>query len=457
MSISLSTNVYTRDREITLPFGEPYTYYAGAWYYPGDPEYRGRGGPYYQPGYEMQPAQTKTTRDVYRKYRSKQLVTTVFGGDALRRWSYLPFYTRSSLFSIDVLKPASQGSKLRPGCAPGIYHPDNACYVQCSVNNNWANCFPSLPTEAGRAIPATGYGTGHTALSVTSSFDSWINSLNLTPLVKKALSGLESASTNFPDMLVVLAELREIMDLMNVPQTASDAWLGYNFGLMPTMGSFKDTLTGAMHRWNSEFKIKTMKFPLKVESTTVRDLIKYTSVATCGQGPEGRCPAGGCASLIETISGMCSLELTYTVTPPPHLGALFASMEKLLERLNMLGDLSTLWELLPFSWLVDYFYPVGTGLKGLSARSGLGRFFGINIVDSYISFSRTHSTVEVNRMYPCIDANNKLVRMEEEYVRMPFANPWDFLSIGGGVQIPTNLSQYLTMIALGVSSKVGSR
>lgn len=115
----------------------------------------------------------------------------------------------------------------------------------------------------------------------------------------------------------------------------------------------------------------------------------------------------------------------------------------------MVGDASTLWELARMSWMVDWFIPVGTVLKGASARAGTGKFSRLNVYMAYLSFRRVRKHLAKSDMYVCQHGSSCVTSETDEYVRIPLRNPWSWLDLAMDTSsAPHNLSQLLTVAAL---------
>lgn len=388
---------------------------------------------------------TKTTRDYPRRFSDKRTLTQ-FNGRSLRRWSYLPFWTTTE----------------RRGFTGGLVHNGNEIPKACfnSVDARYVywgtrspdtqyRVRPYIPKNVANLRYVSTQGLQH-GLPTPQSFLSWMEVQNYTPLVAKLLDNLDAAMSNFPDMLVVFAELREVLDLFKMPSNIQSAYLQNSFGVQPTIASIKDTAGGIAHRWNELAMLKTVKCTYKFPSETVNVNSTPTYTNSCFGKTGGTCRKNGfTGKKTRIIEAEAKLEVLYSVVPPPEIIGFLSVIDKFLERVNALGDLSTLWELVPFSWMIDWFVPMGTRVKAASAKAGLGKYWGLVIHDAFLSVRRCITTEVEDYQMPCFHERSTTWLQTEDYARIPFEQPSHIFNLcSNSVSIPTRLSQALTFAAL---------
>jgi len=128
-------------------------------------------------------------------------------------------------------------------------------------------------------------------------------------------------------------------------------WLEYKYGWMPLLMDVKGTAElFAQHVVGRPLRFSVQA---KVDVPFVTD--SSTSYAAFG---------GGTASWSETLSGSYSArsKLWLEITNP-HLAA--------LQQMGLTNPLLVAWELVPYSFVLDWFISVGDWLKGLSALHGV--------------------------------------------------------------------------------------
>lgn len=384
------------------------------------------------------------TGDIPRKYKDK-IALSFPGNRTIRLWKYLPFYKLNYKTRIKNAPP-EQG-RLLP-CMPA-----NSEILSCyaTTNNKWQSSLPtSFPLRDEFAYnPYGSYGEVSPKNGSTEEFFQWCESLNLSLLVKRGLAALESCMTNFPDMLVVLGELRELPDLFKLPTSAGDAYLQNQFGFSPTIGSIVDVGVGIAHRWNEAFGPKRLVVHMPIKGDVVKTDSAVPTRNSCCWGGNELCPQGGRNTTIIEDTGLVSLELTYAYVPPDWGSAVLNKLDEWLTAWNLVGDASTLWELTRMSWMVDWFLPIGDILKGASAFAGTGKWSRLHVYMGYISFRRIRTRTYRSNMYVCQAGETSVSHEEDEYVRIPLLNPWSWLSLSlDSSSAPHTLSQLLTVAAL---------
>lgn len=122
----------------------------------------------------------------------------------------------------------------------------------------------------------------------------------------------------------------------------SDVWLPFQYGVKPTIASIYDTIGAYNNRKMVRKKVKASTFE------SLQDIYRYS--------------LGGVAHQTDTrwkhlVSGGFTIQV---VNPNVFM----------LERLGFLNLASIAWELVPFSFVLDRFIPIGTWARQLSDYSG---------------------------------------------------------------------------------------
>lgn len=436
-----------RVRNNDLPYGPVFHTVHGMWLWHDQPN----SVWYVRPStptnvYDRQSRKITETGDVPRKFKDK--ITLVFPGNrSLRLWKYLPFYTFKSDTRYSCIPPSRQGEP-SPCAPPG----SQLYYAYATVDNEWASRMTDKkwPLRAEFTVNPYGDYDSPASESAPTPFFEWCENLNLTYLVKKGIAALDSALSNFPDMLVVLAELGELADLFKIPSSKSDAYLQNQFGVQPTIGAVRDVAIGIAHRWNNVFGPKKFVVKMKVGGIAEKRESAVHKVYDCCSGVGDLCPRGGRNECSSDVSGVVTLEVIYSYAPPDWGSTIMNMLDQFLTRVNAVGDLSTLVELIPFSWMVDWFIPISTIAAAASVRAGIGKYQGLVLHMAYLSFRRVSTDVHVGGMYPCMSGITTKTDVTDQYVRVPLKNPWDWLSLAvDSSSVPHSLSQFLTVAAIG--------
>ena len=146
------------------------------------------------------------------------------------------------------------------------------------------------------------------------------------------------------DPKIVRAFLNKHPDKKDIIRTPAGLWLGYHFGVVPTI-----------HDINSALGIFAQNFPTKPFSVS----------------------SGAAGS--HSFWSNADFDINYNCTVK--IGALVSAQDPNVSLATSLGfgqPLSVAWELTPFSWAVDYFANVGKMLTNLEPR-----FPGLNFAGQY--------------------------------------------------------------------------
>jgi hypothetical protein len=283
-----------------------------------------------------------------------------------------------------------------------------------------------------------------------SAFLEWCSSLNLSGLVGNMINNLGSTLSNYPDLLVVFGELREVGDLFKAPKSVADAHLQNTFGIKPTISSIRDISEAVKHRYNDAFKLRKMVAKIRTMpiSSVLSDSGKCTSNSCYGSGAP--CYMQNASDKIERFEeGYVTLELLYKFDAPSWGIDLLDRLDLFLTRMNMVGDASTIWELTRLSWLLDWFIPVGTMAAAASIGTKTGKWKSLSILDGSITFTRKRTDTLFGGWRPCMYGRGCLVHEVVDEYRVPLTTPYDWLHWSIDVSSRSlNMSQLLTIAAL---------
>ncbi len=157
-------------------------------------------------------------------------------------------------------------------------------------------------------------------------------------------------------------------------------WLEVHYGLIPTMQTIYDLVSGAAERAGNSLQIGRRKSNGKFVGITASKPVKRNTIE---QFPQ------------EVRQTMRTDTFRYEIggfyTPS-------SSYVEQMSRLTSLNPLSIAWELLPFSFVVDWFYDIGGYLRGVETAlvSSLGVFNGYLTHTRRTECSETFTTSGIN-------------------------------------------------------------
>lgn len=140
--------------------------------------------------------------------------------------------------------------------------------------------------------------------------------------------------------------------ISDVVAASSSAWLAYTYGLTPLVNDVNDAVTA--------YARSRRPYPLVRIVRSRKDRQFFVKAPTYVDGPLKIDSAVG-ANL--SVSGC----VAFYVTNP---------LVKTLDECGLVNPLSVAWELVPFSFVVDWFVPVGAYLQGIVPPQGVDFLYG---------------------------------------------------------------------------------
>jgi hypothetical protein len=266
-----------------------------------------------------------------------------------------------------------------------------------------------------------------------------------------------------PDMLAFVGELREVATLIQIPKKLSDAWFSYGFGWKPTISDVRDIRGNLKKQLERARKLlKGIRSGLLAGRIIVPVVTKYkwyddkkviasfkTMADWCVSGSHVDCPRQGGFTVTERTCTYISVMMLVGIECSA-AQTLFDAIGTYLRAINALGDLTTLWEVTPMSWLVDYFLPLQGYLRELSIRLHIGKWDNCHILDGAYSFMRLQQFEHDDYTIPCQRQPVHWHTSLEEYVRIPWGSePASELASGlPHFRLPKNWSQIVNVAAL---------
>jgi len=136
------------------------------------------------------------------------------------------------------------------------------------------------------------------------------------------------------------------------PKLLSELWLEYRYGWLPLIGDIEASLNAYARYVASNPRVLTVTASASKSDLVVTN-INNLSVITVGKR------AGVKSTHTKT---RCRIGLHYHVSNP---------LKSMFSQLGLTSPISLGWELIPFSFVVDWFLPIGSALNAASAFDGL--------------------------------------------------------------------------------------
>lgn len=139
---------------------------------------------------------------------------------------------------------------------------------------------------------------------------------------------------------------RELTILGVTTQAAANRWMQYRYGMIPT--------------YNDMLKL----FDIAIEQVSVEPIISSRVTIPFPKDIKIKSPIGAYAVHSEEVVGRHQIKVWYKVKKP-------VTRSRAQWGIHFLDIPSILYELTPFSWMLDWLYPIGSTLEVLSATRGL--------------------------------------------------------------------------------------
>jgi hypothetical protein len=210
------------------------------------------------------------------------------------------------------------------------------------------------------------------------------DSLTMIGMGTKAIDMVKPTNPSV-DLATTLAELYAERKFFSVPGKgggASGEYLNYQFGIAPTVDvikDFRDTMNNRdaimrqYQRDSARLIRRQYQWEPQIATTRTESSIPCRTV---GEGLNTYQNPGGTLITITTTKQEFKFSGAFRYSIPK--GSFPREIAELDRLYGVKPGVSTAWELLPFSWLVDYFAPVGGVLSNMDAflQDGLVMPFG---------------------------------------------------------------------------------
>jgi hypothetical protein len=163
-----------------------------------------------------------------------------------------------------------------------------------------------------------------------------------------------AADTSGFELLTFMADIDDTLGMFTRKFLAETSYGSVTWGILPFLSDAK-ALVAALRN------ILTKKAPFCVSVNRVRPIQYLCDIRNTASVPFGDTPM-----VITAAQGVSRLHGTIVVTPPDTSAP--DIVLKLLDELGVHPDLKTAWDIIPFSFVLDYFLPIGDILESLHPR-----------------------------------------------------------------------------------------
>jgi hypothetical protein len=255
---------------------------------------------------------------------------------------------------------------------------------------------------------------------------------------------------NLPDFLLQIGKIKDLFHLwqkrLSLSKNLAGGFLNYKFGWRPTLGDIQEMVSAV-----SSFQNTLKEF----EELCGRPIRENHIVSNNGQSASGNFSAssyyGTCywsASLKQKVSA----GIIYTPQPLQAMSSTEKTLRGLLDSLGFQLNPRIIWDNLPFTFIIDWFFGVGSWLENFSIDT---LHLPIRLVDGYVQYKqvlRIESYVDAYVGYPSTSPLTPKTRCpsmvtERIYFQRVPTFPSDDFFRGLGFRNPT-ASQWQLLVAL---------
>lgn len=200
-----------------------------------------------------------------------------------------------------------------------------------------------------------------------------LTAIDLVPMGSKAIAACSPTNPTV-DLSTSLAELWSEQRFFSVPGTSGNIggeYLNYQFGVAPTLADARalrhaienaDSIIEQYRKDAGRNIRRRYNFPPET-STKVSESVQ--PCATVGYGLTSYQSENGTMKLTTTTTTRTWFSGAFRYSIPQ--GSLPSRVSELDRLYGIVPGVGTAWELVPFSWLVDWFTPVGSVLQNMDA------------------------------------------------------------------------------------------
>lgn len=205
----------------------------------------------------------------------------------------------------------------------------------------------------GSALSAFGVSTGAQVLN--GSAQSYVNDA-----FNRAQPDLTTVSV--PNFLLELGDIKSLFELwknnVSLAKNLAGARLNYSFGWKPTIGDVAAMLDSVR-----SFKDKLQHFRESLNSITNKDYL-MAKIVVNKTGSNYNSTTHGRTDWTGSLSGVVKVHLKFKYLPIPEMTNIELNLRGLLDTLGFELNPRIIWDALPFTFVIDWFFGVGNWLQG---------------------------------------------------------------------------------------------
>jgi hypothetical protein len=199
-------------------------------------------------------------------------------------------------------------------------------------------------------------------------------------------------------------DLKGVARNLNItPKKLHNSWLEYKYGWMPLLMDVK----GAAEFFAQQHVVRPPRFKVTCKTVLHRDYFRtFKYAAWGGAADDATGTEHDTRDFVATLCAWCELS-------SPHLSE--------LQQLGLTNPALVAWELVPFSFVFDWFISVGDWLTGLTALQGvtvLRAFYSVVSVDTFAM--GIPATIRADASYKYESAAQTYELQKRLYTRVPF-------------------------------------
>lgn len=255
-------------------------------------------------------------------------------------------------------------------------------------------------------------------------------------------------TVSVPNFLAELDDIKSLVKLwkknISLAKNVAGLFLNYKFGWKPTIGDVQAMVSSV-----TGFQQKLAEFERSLDVLFKRrTIVERRSLRGSGSFAWG--PASGTCKWSITMTSELSAGIAWRPQPLAVMSNFEKNLRGLLDTLGFQLNPRIIWDEIPFSFVVDWFFGVGAWLENFSIDT---LELPIKYVDSYLQYKeviRIESSVLTDvgstSIIPHDSPTPSMITSETYFQRMPIFP--DFATLEGlGWKVPTN-NQKLLLVSL---------
>jgi hypothetical protein len=190
-------------------------------------------------------------------------------------------------------------------------------------------------------------------------------------------------TVSVPNFLADIEDLKDLFKLwkkhVSLAKNLAGAHLNFKFGWKPTVGDISDMIEGVTHMREKLAAFESQLGKIISDSTTL-DASSSTVTGTY------RVPGGALATYTATVNRKCIGALAWEPQPLAVMGGMDKILRGLLDSLGFELNPRIIWDAVPFTFVIDWFFGVGSWLDRFRVDT---LELPIHLVDGYLQYKET--------------------------------------------------------------------